>query len=164
MKTYKKSLLTPRVILGIDPGTTRIGYGVIKKTGSTLELLDYGLIEPGQEESKFNNLDKKLSGLIKKYKPTLAAVEKLYFAKNKKTAMSVAESRGVLLFILNQHGLKTMEFSPNEVKMAVTGSGTSDKKMVAHYVCLTLKIKKVHGPDDAADALAIAIRASFERD
>ena len=189
MKTHKKSLPTPksrtfpkhrpslhglapqnnpgkvrdRIILGIDPGTTRIGYGLIKKTGSKLELLDYGLIEPGRENSKFSILDRKLSGIIKKYKPDLAAVEKLYFAKNKKTAMAVAESRGIILFILNQHGLKIMEFSPNEIKLAVTGSGSSDKKTVAHYVSLTLKIGKISGPDDASDALAAAIRASFER-
>src|SRR3990167_1345803 len=103
MKTYKKSLLTPKIILGVDPGTTRIGYGLIKKTGSVLKLLDYGVIEPGRGGSGFSVLDKKLSGLIKKYKPDLAAVEKLYFAKNKKTAMTVAESRGIILFILNQH-------------------------------------------------------------
>jgi len=103
MKTHKKSPPTPksrtfpkhrpslhglapqnnpgkvqdRIILGIDPGTTRIGYGLIKKTGSKLELLDYGLIEPGRENSKFSILDRKLSGIIKKYKPDLAAVEKL---------------------------------------------------------------------------------------
>jgi len=163
MTTYKKSLQTPKVILGIDPGTTRIGYGVIKKIGSRACLLDYGVIEPGRGESRFRNMERSLNSIIKKYKPRLAAVEKIYFAKNKKTAISVAESRGIIMFILNEHKIKTLEFTPNEVKSAVAGSGTSDKKTVARYVCLALGIGKVTGPDDASDALAIALRASFER-
>jgi len=159
----KKSQPTPKVILGIDPGTTRIGYGVISKNGSSLKLLECGLIEPGREKSRFKNLERGLSMLIKKHKPDLAAVEKLYFSKNKKTAMSVAESRGIILFILDKYSFKTLEFDPNDVKSAVTGFGKSDKKAVAKYVCLTLGIQRVDGPDDISDALAIAIRASFER-
>ena len=159
----KKSAPTPKIILGIDPGTTRIGYGVISKRGSSLNLLACGLIEPGREKSRFKNLEKGLSSLIKKHKPDLAAVEKLYFSKNKKTAMAVAESRGIILFILNKYNLKTLEFNPNDVKSTVTGRGNSDKKTVARYVCMTLGVEKVNGPDDVSDALAIAIRASFER-
>ena len=160
---YKKSPLTPKVILGIDPGTTRIGYGVIKKAGGALKSLDYGVIEPGKGDSRFRNLETKLNLLIKKYKPQIAGVEKIFFSKNKKTAISVAEYRGIILFILNKNVVKTLEFTPNDIKSAVTGSGKSDKKIVSRYVCLTLGLRRVLGYDDAADALAIAIRASFEK-
>lgn len=164
MMTYKKFSPTPKVILGIDPGTTRIGYGVIKKAKNAFKLLDYGIIEPGRNHLRFRNLEKKLVSLVKKYKPHLASVEKIYFAKNKKTAISVAESRGIILFILNKNKVKTMEFSPNDIKSAITGFGKSDKKTVSKYVCLTLGIKKIKGPDDASDALAVALRAAFERE
>ncbi len=160
----KKSAPTPKVILGIDPGTTRIGYGVIKKVGSRAELTDCGVIEPGKSGLRFKNMERGLSLIITKYKPQLAAVEKIYFSKNKKTAISVAESRGIIMFILSKHKIKTLEFTPNEVKSAVTGSGTSDKKAVARYVCLTLGVKKIAGPDDVSDALAIALLASFQRE
>lgn len=160
---YKKSAQTPKIILGIDPGTTRIGYGVISKKGGSLGLVECGLIEPGRERFRFRNLEKKLSFLIKKHKPDLAAVEKLYFSKNKKTAMAVAELRGAILLILNRHAFQTLEFDPNNVKLAVAGSGKSDKKTLAKYACMALGIEKVNGPDDISDALAIAIRASFER-
>jgi crossover junction endodeoxyribonuclease RuvC len=153
---------TPKVILGIDPGTTRIGYGLIQKSGrGKTQLIDYGVIEPGRGERYFKNLEKRLLSLIKKYQPELAAVEKIFFSKNKKTAIEVAEARGVVLFILNKNKVKTVEFTPNEIKSAVTGSGRSDKKTVAEYVCLRLGLKNIDGPDDAADALAIALRASF---
>ncbi len=160
----KKSAPTPKVILGIDPGTTRIGYGIIKKVGSRACLVGYGVIEPGRGESRFRNMERSLNSIIKKYKPRLAAIEKIYFSKNKKTAMSVAESRGIIMFILSKHKIKTLEFTPNEVKSAVTGSGTSDKKAVTRYVCLTLGVEKVNGPDDVSDALAIALLASFQRE
>lgn len=151
------------IILGIDPGTTRIGYGVIKKSGSVLKLLDYGIIEPVGNDNRFNILERLLNSIIKKYKPSLAAVEKIYFSKNKKTAMSVAEYRGIILFILNKKVKTVLEFDPNNIKLAVTGSGNSDKKTISEYVCLTLGISNISGPDDASDALAVAIRASFER-
>ncbi len=89
--TYKKFSSTPKVILGIDPGTTRIGYGFIKKRGYLVELVDYGVIEPGRSEARLRNLERQLVALIKRHKPQLAAVEKIYFSKNKKTAISVAE-------------------------------------------------------------------------
>lgn len=162
MMTYKKHLPTPKVILGIDPGTTRIGYGFIKKLGPLVELMDYGVIEPGRSEARLRNLERRLVALIKKHRPQLAAVEKIYFSKNKKTAISVAESRGIILFILSKNKIKTLEFNPNDIKSAVAGSGRSDKKTVSKYVCLRLGVGKINGPDDAADALATALRASFE--
>jgi len=150
-------------ILGVDPGTTRIGYGVINKNGSHLRALDYGIIEPTKGNGRFKDIENKLNGLIKKYKPDVAAVEKIFFSKNKKTAISVAEARGVILFILERNNIKTLEFSPNEIKAAVTGSGMSGKRVVSEYTASALGLKKISGYDDAADALAIAVRASFER-
>ncbi len=162
--TYKRLRpISETVILGIDPGTTRVGYGVIKKSGGVIKLLDYGVIEPGKNDDHFRTLEKSLNLVIKKYKPSLAAVEKIYFSKNKKTAMSVAEYRGIILFILNKKALKVLEFNPNDIKLVVTGMGNSDKKTVSKYVCFTLGINKIAGHDDASDALAVAIRAAFER-
>ena len=164
MMMYKKSTLMPSTtILGVDPGTTRIGYGVINKNGSHLRALDYGIIEPTKGNGRFKDIENKLNGLIKKYKPDVAAVEKIFFSKNKKTAISVAEARGVILFILERNNIKTLEFSPNEIKAAVTGSGMSGKRVVSEYTASALGLKKISGYDDAADALAIAVRASFER-
>ena len=161
---YKKFSPTPNTtILGIDPGTMRIGYGVISKKGSHLTALDYGVIEPRAGNGRFKELAQKLDKLIKKYKPEVAAVEKIFFSKNKKTAIAVAEARGVILFILEQHGVKTLEFSPNEIKAAITGSGASDKKTVSQFTAFALGLKKISGYDDASDALAVAVRAAFER-
>ena len=164
MMMYKKSLRTLNTtILGVDPGTMRIGYGVINKKGSRLEALTYGVIEPTKGSGRFKSIDEELNKLIKKYKPDVAAVEKIFFSKNKKTAIAVAEARGVILFILEKNGIKTLEFSPNEIKAALTGSGISDKKVVSEYTAFALGLKKISGYDDASDALAVAVRASFER-
>lgn len=151
-------------ILGIDPGTMRIGYGVVSKRGNHLEALAYGVIEPVMSNGRFKDIETELNKLIKKYKPGVAAVEKIFFSKNKKTAMAVAEARGVILFILEQHNIKTLEFSPNEIKITITGSGVSDKKTVSQFTALALGLKKIPGYDDVSDALAVAVRASFERD
>ncbi len=162
--TYKKSSPMSRItIIGIDPGTARIGYGVISKNGSRLEALDYGVIEPKKGNGRFKDIEQKLNKLIKKYKPDVAAVEKIFFSKNKKTAIAVAEARGVILFILERSNIKTLEFSPNDIKAAVTGSGMSGKKVVSEYTASALGLKKISGYDDASDALSVAVRASFER-
>jgi len=151
------------VILGIDPGTTRIGYGVIEKNNG-LKLVDYGVIEirSGDQKSKLLKLSQELRKLIKKYKPVEAGIEKLYFSKNQKTALAVAEARGVIMLTLAEAGLPISEFGPNEIKSAVAGYGASDKEAVRKMVALTLKMSEVRGLDDASDALAIAIRTSFK--
>ncbi len=150
------------VILGIDPGTTRIGYGLIEKNGG-LKLIDYGVIETknGDQKNKLLALASDLRKLIKKHKPVVAGIEKLYFSKNQKTALAVAEARGVITLIIAEAGISIVEFGPNEIKSAVTGYGASDKEAVRKIVALSLKIDSVEGFDDASDALAIAIRASF---
>lgn len=151
------------IILGLDPGTNRIGYGLIEKD-KKLKLIDYGVIEIKETDySRLEILEKKLSAIIKKYKPDAAAIEKLYFSKNKKTAISVAEARGVILLAISRKKIPIFEYGPNEVKAAVAGNGKSDKKTVERFTAMSLGIDKIKGYDDASDALAIAIRASFER-
>lgn len=151
------------VILGIDPGTTRIGYGIIEKKNG-LKMVAYGVlgIKGGDQKDKLIALAKELRRLIKKYKPSVVGIEKLYFSKNQKTALAVAEARGVITLVVAEEGIPILEFGPNEIKSAVTGYGASGKEAVRRIVSLTLGIPTVEGLDDASDALAIAIRASFE--
>lgn len=150
-------------ILGIDPGTSRIGYGFIESDG--LKLIAYGVIEAKEKEfsEKISTFSGRLNKLIENYKPGMAAIEKIYFVKNQKTGIDVAQARGVILSIFIQKGLKFVEYSPNEVKSQVTGYGLADKKAVAKMVKIMLKIKELTGYDDASDALAIAITAANHR-
>jgi len=153
------------VILGIDPGTTRIGYGVIQYEGNNFKCLDYGIIKNNGSDKLFNfkNTDKVLSELIEKHKPSLAAVEKLYFFNNQKTVMAVSEMRGVIMNVLDKNGLKIFEFTPMEVKRQVAGYGRAEKNQVQKIVKLILGIKEIIKPDDAADALAIALCGASAR-
>lgn len=154
-----------QILLGLDPGTTRIGFGLVKKEGSKLSLIRCGIIETNISTSQVDRLlvlERQLTKLVKTARPKVAGVEKLYFAKNKKTALSVAEARGVILLVLGRLKIPTLEFDPTDVKRAVAGNGHCDKKALAKMVCLTLGVKSLPGPDDASDALALAIRASFE--
>ena len=154
-----------QIFLGLDPGTTRVGYGLVRKEGSKLIFIKCGVLKTALSTSQVNRLvtlEKELSQLIKREQPSIAGVEKLYFAKNKKTALGVAEARGVMLLCLSQAKIPILEFDPTDVKRAVAGDGHCDKKILAKMVCLTLGVKSLPGPDDASDALAIAIRASFE--
>ncbi len=149
-------------ILGIDPGTSRIGYGLIKD-GSELKLIDCGVIEITEPDKKILILGKKYAKLLKKFQPDLVAIEKLFFAKNKKTALGVAQSRGVLILKSLEAKIPIAEYGPMEVKLATTGYGLSDKKAVATMVKIFLKADSLKGYDDASDALAIAIAASFHQ-
>ncbi len=155
----------PTVFLGLDPGTTRIGFGLIKKERGKLSLIKCGVIEIKDKETggRLAVLETQLSQIIKTDRPTVAGVEKLYFAKNKKTALGVAEARGVILLCLSKARVPILEFDPTDVKRTVAGDGHCDKRVLAKIVMLTLGIKSIPGPDDVSDALAIAIRASFER-
>ena len=147
------------IILGIDPGTTQIGFGVIKNEGNRFETLSYGIIKNLGQDKLFDykNTAKELSKLIKKYNPELAVVEKLFFFKNQKTVMSVGEMRGVIMLTLANHNLPILEFTPMQVKQALSGYGRADKNQVQRMVRLVLGIREEIKPDDAADALAIAI-------
>ena len=147
------------IILGIDPGTTQIGFGIIRNEGNHFEALDYGIIKnPGKDKLlDYKNTSKALSKLIKKHKPDISSVERLFFFKNQKTVMSVGEMRGVIMLTLANHNLTVLEFTPMQVKQTVSGHGGADKDQVQRMVRLILGIKNEIKPDDAADALAIAI-------
>ena len=147
------------VILGIDPGTSRIGYGLVKKERSTLTFLDAGILKVITRDRTEALLEIKhgLESLVTKWRPAILAVEKIYFAKNTKTALEVAQARGVILLVGLERGLIVKEFSPNEVKAGVAGYGFADKKSVAKMVNLTLHTPQLKMIDDASDALAVAI-------
>lgn len=151
-------------ILGIDPGTSRIGFGVIETAGG-LRLLDYGVIEAKEKTltEKIANFSKKFEKLIKDFTPELAAVEKLFFAKNQKTALAVAQARGILMASLVNQNIPIVEYGPTEVKLNVTGYGLADKAAVARMVKIILKVSDLTGYDDAIDAIAIAITAANHR-
>src|SRR3990172_2104109 len=128
-------------ILGIDPGTSRIGFGLIETAGG-LRLIDYGVIEAREKTltEKIANFSKKFERLLKDSNPELAAIEKIFLAKNQKTALSVAQARGVLLAALIAKGIPIVEYGPTEVKSNVTGNGLADKQGVAKMVKSILKI------------------------
>ena len=151
--------LKKTIILGIDPGTKRAGYGIISKEGNVLRLIDAGIFEVGKatENESLLIIKRQIDSLIKKHKPSVFSIEKLFFSKNQKTAMSVAESRGVSLLCALEQNIPILEFSPNEVKSAVAGFGFADKKAILKMVRLILKEPKLEVIDDASDALALAI-------
>lgn len=145
--------------LGIDPGTTRIGYGVVEENGGIFRSVTWGVIENAGTDG---GADKsataaELSGLIKKYNPTVAGIERLFFMNNARTAMSVAEMRGVIMLTLAQHGIATNEFTPQQVKKTLCGHGRATKNQMQDMVRLVLRIGEPVRPDDAADGLALAL-------
>jgi crossover junction endodeoxyribonuclease RuvC len=150
-------------ILGIDPGFGRIGYGIVEqKKGNAWEALDYGCIETAVGDSfvdRLAELHKEIIFLIKKYGPSRMAVEELFFFKNLKTAIRVAEARGVILLTAIEHGLEVDEFTPLQVKQAMTGYGRAEKAQMQKIVAMILGLKEKIKSDDAADALAIALCA-----
>jgi crossover junction endodeoxyribonuclease RuvC len=152
------------IILGIDPGTRRIGYGIVRKDGSEVVFVAAGLldIKSGDDITALCEARRDLDRLIKKYKPDRMGIEKLYFAKNQKTAIAVAQARGVILLAAGEHGISIKEYTPNEVKSGITGYGFSDKKAVLKMVRLILGKHDLKIIDDASDSLAIAIIAAGE--
>ena len=150
-------------ILGIDPGFGRIGYGVIEqKKGTDWHAVTYGCITTDPKDSfveRLKDLHEELVGLIKQYKPTRLAVEELFFFKNLKTAIEVAQARGVILLTAIENSLPVDEFTPLQVKQAMTGYGRAEKGQMQKMVAVILKIKEKIKSDDAADALAVALTA-----
>ncbi|MBU1176832.1 MAG: crossover junction endodeoxyribonuclease RuvC [Patescibacteria group bacterium] len=147
------------IILGIDPGTATTGYGVIEK-GNSLKMIDYGCIRTTTDCStaeRLNTLDKELSKIIKKYKPSKIAVEDIFFFKNVKTVIKVSQARGVILARAAKTKMQIIEYTPLQIKQAVTSYGRADKNQVQQMVKLLLNLKQIPKPDDAADALATAI-------
>ncbi|MEK7482129.1 MAG: crossover junction endodeoxyribonuclease RuvC [Patescibacteria group bacterium] len=150
------------LILGLDPGSTRVGYGLIKKEKNDLKLIECGLLKVLSKDKgqRLLEIEKDLSGLIKKHKPDLISLERLFFMKNMKTALDVAQSRGVLTLLTAKYKIPLLEFSPSEIKIAATGYGLADKKAVAKMVAKILKTDKIGKIDDISDALATAICAA----
>jgi crossover junction endodeoxyribonuclease RuvC len=155
------------IILGIDPGTAIVGYGIVSSEKNNLKALDYGCIETAKNLSQAERLliiGEELKKIIKKFKPQAAAVEELFFFKNLKTAIKVSEARGVILLTAEEQGLIIKEFTPLEVKIATVGYGRADKTQVQKMVKVILGLKEIPKPDDAADALAVAICAANNLD
>ena len=151
-----------KIILGIDPGIADTGYGVISVEGTSLTCLAYGSIKTpaGQElPLRLATLFEELNKIIKKYKPDKAAIEELFFNKNVKTALIVGQARGVAILALVNNNLSISEYTPSQVKSSVTAYGKASKNQVQKMVKLILKLDKLPQPDDAADALAVAICA-----
>jgi len=147
------------IIFGIDPGTAIIGYGLIKKE-KRLILIDYGCIKTSTDLSTADRLvilNKELEKLLKKYKPDAVAVEDIFFFKNLKTAIKVSQARGVILLTIAHLKIPIYEFTPLQIKQAVACYGRAEKVQVQRMVKTLLNLKDIPKPDDAADALAVAI-------
>ena len=147
-------------ILGIDPGYALLGYGVIDTDGRTSSAVDYGVIEtkagiPFPE--RLQRLHDGVSQLVEMYQPDCAVFEELFFYHNATTAISVGAGRGVAILAAQQKGLPLYEYTPMEIKLAVTGNGHADKSQVQQMVKILLNLKSIPKPDDAADALAAAL-------
>lgn len=149
------------LVLGIDPGTATTGYGLVREEpDGTLTAIDHGAILTSPkltDAQRLVLLYKELNQIIKQHKPESSAVEKLFFQKNVKTALSVGQGRGVILLSLAQAELPISEYTPNEIKLAVSGYGGADKRQVQEMVKVLLNLESIPKPDDAADALAVAI-------
>lgn len=147
-------------ILGIDPGTGILGFGVIDVIKGKLSLVDGGVIKtPVHEDDavRLKTIYDELTEIIKLHKPDAMSVEKLFFARNVTTAMTVAQARGVVLLTGQQVAIPIAEYTPMQIKQAVTGYGKADKKQIQEMVRVLLNLKSIPKPDDAADALAAAI-------
>lgn len=148
------------IVLGIDPGTAALGYGIIERTGGVLRAVDYGCLTTTADWSlpdRLNAIHAHVAELIETHGPDLVAVERLFFSKNAQTAFAVGQARGVVLLAAAQAGVPVREATPSEVKMAVTGYGAADKEQVGRMVAVILQLAEVPTPDDTSDALAIAI-------
>jgi len=148
------------IVIGIDPGLARLGYGVLRAEKNTISSIDYGCLQtPAQMPAgerlllQYNGV----SALLDKYHPECLALEKLFFTKNVTSAMGVSEVRGVILLAAQQRQILVVEYTPNQVKQAITGSGRADKHQVQGMICRLLHLDEVPQPDDAADGLSIAL-------
>lgn len=148
------------IVLGIDPGYAILGYGVIDRQGAKLRPLDYGVIETIAHEPFPERLERLYEGvreICAVYKPDSIAFEELFFSRNVTTAIQVGAGRGVALLAAQQYGAPLYEYTPMQIKLAVTGDGHADKKQIQQMVRLILNLKECPKPDDAADALGAAI-------
>jgi crossover junction endodeoxyribonuclease RuvC len=148
------------IILGIDPGTAALGYGVVEQIGGRLRAIDHGCLATSPDlpmPERLLAIHGLLDELLSLHEPAIVAVERLFFSRNAQTAIAVGQARGVVLLAAAQHGKPVREATPNEVKSAIAGYGAADKEQVQRMVQLVLGMAEVPRPDDAADALAIAV-------
>lgn len=149
------------IILGIDPGLATMGYGVISAVHGNFSVIDYGVVTTPKEltlPQRLAQLEDGVKELVETFKPQNIAIEELFFSKNITTGIPVAEARGVILLTaVKSLGDEVYEYTPNQIKMAITGYGGADKIQMQHMVQALLRLKKVPRPDDAADALAVAL-------
>lgn len=149
------------IILGIDPGLATMGYGVINSVKGNYSVIDYGVVTTPKEYTlpeRLQQLEDGVKELIETYRPDNVSIEELFFSKNITTGIPVAEARGVILLTaVKALGKEVYEYTPNQIKQAVTGYGGADKIQMQHMVQTLLRLKSVPRPDDAADALAVAI-------
>ena len=148
------------IILGIDPGTAALGYGVVERIGGRLRAIDHGCLVTSPDlpmPERLLAIHGLLDDLLSLHEPAIVAVERLFFSRNAQTAMAVGQARGVVLLAAAQHLKPVREATPNEVKSAIAGYGAADKEQVQRMVQLVLGMAELPRPDDAADALAIAV-------
>jgi len=154
------------IILGIDPGTAITGYGVLRtvssmgKSDKHLKVLDYGCIRTLSTEEmpkRLRIIYQKVNEIIRKYHPEEVAIEQIFFSKNSKTALSVGQARGVIMLAASSEGGKVFSYTPLEIKQAITGYGRAKKRQVQHMVKKLLLLSKIPSPDDASDAIAVAL-------
>ena len=150
------------IVLGIDPGTSIVGYGAVRETDGKLFCLSYGAIRAKEKvhADRLLTIAKSVNRLIKDLKPDLMVLERLFFFKNQKTALSVAEARGVITLVARKNKVDLVELTPLELKRYFTGYGRASKEGVQKMLKLILNLKELPQPDDAADALALAVLGS----
>ena len=155
------------IVLGVDPGTAALGWGIVERTGSDLRAIDYGCVHTSADAAlpqRLLTIHTEVTELIETHSPDVIAVERLFFSRNAQTAFGVGQARGVVLLAAAQAGVTVREATPNEIKLAVTGYGAADKEQVGRMVAVILGLDAVPTPDDTADALACAIAtANSER-
>lgn len=152
------------IIMGIDPGLAIVGYGIIEKIGSKIKMIEYGSIQTDSKLSNPQRLDiifQEINNIIKDFNPQEVAYEKLFHEKNSKTVITVSQARGVEILASKINNLDIFEYTPLQVKTAITGYGRANKKQMQESVRRILNLRDIPKPDDAADALAIAICHSF---
>lgn len=153
-------------ILGIDPGVATLGFGVIDQQNNQLQAVDFGCIQTAATVSfpqRIYQIHNQLTDILLQYSPNIVVVEELFFSKNVKTAIQVAQARGVVILTAMQKGLEVKEYTPLQVKQSVVGYGRATKDQIQKMVKMLLKLPQIPQPDDAADALAVAICYAHSR-
>lgn len=148
------------IVLGIDPGTAITGYALVTERGSDTAAIAYGVITTPSDfplPDRLVTIHRELGDILSRYRPDHAAVEQLFFNTNVRTALAVGQARGVVMLTLAQAQVRIFEYTPLAVKLAITGSGRADKKQMQQMVKLLLSLDQIPKPDDAADALAVAL-------